>query len=176
MKLSPSSVFPHVKWPSRGDSRERVRAVSTSSFFANGRETASKVREGSDFIAIYLQALPTLRKLARPERFELPTFCFEGRCSIQLSYGRAAIGFYRLRPFRQQVFRERATFRAGDFTGPDTQALTSRVTVSGNAGPVAVAIFLKTEETSIGLGWPSQAWMVSGACRPGDLCRHLRRW
>jgi hypothetical protein len=24
----------------------------------------------------------------RPERFELPTLCFEGRCSIQLSYGR----------------------------------------------------------------------------------------
>ena len=27
-------------------------------------------------------------KVARPERFELPTLCFEGRCSIQLSYGR----------------------------------------------------------------------------------------
>jgi hypothetical protein len=27
--------------------------------------------------------------MARPERFELPTLCFEGRCSIQLSYGRA---------------------------------------------------------------------------------------
>ncbi len=28
------------------------------------------------------------RRMARPERFELPTLCFEGRCSIQLSYGR----------------------------------------------------------------------------------------
>jgi hypothetical protein len=28
------------------------------------------------------------KELARPERFELPTLCFEGRCSIQLSYGR----------------------------------------------------------------------------------------
>jgi hypothetical protein len=28
------------------------------------------------------------KKVARPERFELPTLCFEGRCSIQLSYGR----------------------------------------------------------------------------------------
>jgi hypothetical protein len=28
--------------------------------------------------------------LARPERLELPTLCFEGRCSIQLSYGRVA--------------------------------------------------------------------------------------
>ena len=29
-------------------------------------------------------------KVARPERFELPTLCFEGRCSIRLSYGRIA--------------------------------------------------------------------------------------
>ena len=29
------------------------------------------------------------KEVARPERFELPTLCFEGRCSIQLSYGRA---------------------------------------------------------------------------------------
>ena len=26
--------------------------------------------------------------MVRPGRFELPTFCLEGRCSIQLSYGR----------------------------------------------------------------------------------------
>jgi hypothetical protein len=26
--------------------------------------------------------------MARPERFELPTLCLEGRCSIHLSYGR----------------------------------------------------------------------------------------
>jgi hypothetical protein len=29
--------------------------------------------------------------VARPERFELPTLCFEGRCSIQLSYGRSSL-------------------------------------------------------------------------------------
>ena len=29
-----------------------------------------------------------LKKLARPEGLEPPTLCFEGRCSIQLSYGR----------------------------------------------------------------------------------------
>ena len=28
--------------------------------------------------------------MVRPERFELPTLCFEGRCSIQLSYERTA--------------------------------------------------------------------------------------
>ncbi len=27
--------------------------------------------------------------MARPGRLELPTLCLEGRCSIQLSYGRA---------------------------------------------------------------------------------------
>ena len=26
--------------------------------------------------------------MVRPERFELPTPCFVGKCSIQLSYGR----------------------------------------------------------------------------------------
>ena len=31
----------------------------------------------------------SLKNMVRPERFELPTLCFEGRCSIQLSYGRA---------------------------------------------------------------------------------------
>ena len=29
------------------------------------------------------------KKVARPERLELPTLWFEARCSIQLSYGRA---------------------------------------------------------------------------------------
>ena len=30
------------------------------------------------------------REVARPGRFELPTLCLEGRCSIQLSYGRTS--------------------------------------------------------------------------------------
>ena len=29
-----------------------------------------------------------IEKMARPARFELATLCLEGRCSIQLSYGR----------------------------------------------------------------------------------------
>jgi hypothetical protein len=32
-----------------------------------------------------------LVRMARPERFELPTLWFEARCSIQLSYGRVPI-------------------------------------------------------------------------------------
>jgi hypothetical protein len=40
--------------------------------------------------------------MVRPERLELPTLCSEGRCSIQLSYGRLGlfygkIGFVTLR-------------------------------------------------------------------------------
>jgi hypothetical protein len=34
--------------------------------------------------------------MARPERFELPTLCFEGRCSIQLSYGRVFFRYLNL--------------------------------------------------------------------------------
>jgi hypothetical protein len=30
----------------------------------------------------------SLKRVVRPERFELPTLWFEARCSIQLSYGR----------------------------------------------------------------------------------------
>jgi hypothetical protein len=30
----------------------------------------------------------SMKNMARPERFELPTLWFEARCSIQLSYGR----------------------------------------------------------------------------------------
>jgi hypothetical protein len=32
--------------------------------------------------------------VVRPERFELPTPCFVGKCSIQLSYGRAFAQFH----------------------------------------------------------------------------------
>jgi hypothetical protein len=30
-------------------------------------------------------------EMVRPERFELPTPCFVGKCSIQLSYGRTLL-------------------------------------------------------------------------------------
>jgi hypothetical protein len=33
-------------------------------------------------------------KVARPERFELPTLWFEARCSIQLSYGRILVSSF----------------------------------------------------------------------------------
>jgi hypothetical protein len=34
--------------------------------------------------------------MARPERFELPTYCSGGNRSIQLSYGRGPLDFIRL--------------------------------------------------------------------------------
>ena len=33
-------------------------------------------------------------RVARPERFELPTLWFEARCSIQLSYGRVTLNLH----------------------------------------------------------------------------------
>jgi hypothetical protein len=36
----------------------------------------------------------TLKSVARPEGFEPPTLCLEGRRSIRLSYGRPVFSFY----------------------------------------------------------------------------------
>src|SRR5579864_7827979 len=47
-----------------------------------------------------------VKKLARPERFELPTHGFEGRCSIHLSYGRAPSLLADSAPRLQNVTRE----------------------------------------------------------------------
>jgi hypothetical protein len=40
-----------------------------------------------------LEEQPRKLLMVRPERLELPTLCSEGRCSIQLSYGRVDV-FY----------------------------------------------------------------------------------
>jgi hypothetical protein len=44
-----------------------------------------------------------LKRVARPERFELPTLWFEARCSIQLSYGRVRPSYQKLRAARRGV-------------------------------------------------------------------------
>ncbi len=41
--------------------------------------------------------------MARPERFELPTLCFEGRCSIQLSYGREDVVYRKFRGITKKL-------------------------------------------------------------------------
>jgi hypothetical protein len=41
-----------------------------------------------------------LERVARPEGFEPPTLCLEGRCSIRLSYGRVHLNFSYYKRFR----------------------------------------------------------------------------
>ena len=78
------------------------------------------------------------KKMARPERFELPTLCFEGRCSIQLSYGRAdymdsksssAVGDTVLRPVEP-----RRTWQALDLIEPARALQSSRTITAYSLG------------------------------------------
>ena len=46
--------------------------------------------------------------MVRPERLELPTLCSEGRCSIQLSYGRGQKVFYGKMMIRKRAKRARS--------------------------------------------------------------------
>ena len=55
-----------------------------------------------------------LVKMARPERFELPTTKFVAWCSIQLSYGRAEEGKYE----RKQTGRQRLMAIKSDSVKP----------------------------------------------------------
>jgi hypothetical protein len=45
--------------------------------------------------------------MARPARLELATFCLEGRCSIQLSYGRVAVSDSKSGAASQNTFLDR---------------------------------------------------------------------
>jgi hypothetical protein len=51
-----------------------------------------------------LRICKLLKRVARPERFELPTLWFEARCSIQLSYGRVPPSYQNLRAARRVRF------------------------------------------------------------------------
>jgi hypothetical protein len=56
------------------------------------RQTRQKVKRESNRTLRHANIFPKLAfllgRMARPARFERATLCLEGRCSIQLSYGR----------------------------------------------------------------------------------------
>src|SRR5581483_5290089 len=79
MSYSNGGVIRQIQW------RNPLSCSSKNCFRAN-REAESVVPEGSD--GVFRGSLATLI-LVRPDRFELPTFWFVARRSIQLSYGRS---------------------------------------------------------------------------------------
>jgi hypothetical protein len=88
--------------------RDRASASSESETIQSGVHTAvdqkcGRVTEGATFpwvIAFWICSCFVAVSggkddlMARPERFELPTYCSGGNRSIQLSYGRDAAGLY----------------------------------------------------------------------------------
>ena len=70
-------------------------------------------------------ATPTIRNeiLVRLERFEPPTTCLEGRCSIQLSYRRILMGQLKLPGLQLQPYQGK--IRCHTDYGPCTLALTA---------------------------------------------------
>ena len=62
--------------------------------------------------ALRAEASETQR--ARPEGFEPPTLCFEGRCSIQLSYGRRITSLSKV-PRDDQEFGTKGTVLISSF-------------------------------------------------------------
>ena len=74
----------------------------------------------------------SLKRVARPERFELPTLWFEARCSIQLSYGRVPPSYQNLR-----VARRSETFGAG---GRHACQIESQETLRRTESPQAALI------------------------------------
>jgi hypothetical protein len=63
--------------------------------------------------------------MARPERLELPTLGFEGRCSIQLSYGRVQAAE---RLARLQIATPPGQRKQGGLKGEGTARLTEIIT------------------------------------------------
>src|SRR5258708_17942585 len=64
------------------------------------------------------QELAFTKKVARPERLELPTLWFEARCSIQLSYGRTIKILHHLASFSTfSVLHGLCIIRSGHLSG-----------------------------------------------------------
>ena len=91
------------------------------------------VRGRTDVTAVSDSALQDVdgkhfRQMARPERFELPTYCSGGNRSIQLSYGRA--GWDVIRVTLSETFGKPAHYGV---VSPDTTC-TRSVAAAGFAG------------------------------------------
>jgi hypothetical protein len=63
--------------------RAQLACCLRASLFLQRRQVAA-----AEVLSLEVSGEVSEELLVRPERLELPTLCSEGRCSIQLSYGR----------------------------------------------------------------------------------------
>ena len=97
--------------------------------------------------------------MARPERFELPTLCFEGRCSIQLSYGRVGIFYPESRVEELSHHRTSNKFVRGIGSGAFEDCSYARIRgAMEKAGKILGRALRRIERPEAAIAWLRAEW------------------